>query len=64
MNSDAAVSADDPERLCVLQRHHTVLERAIEAESSRPLPDTIFISEMKRTKLRIKDQLERIAEKR
>jgi hypothetical protein len=58
MTSDAAASADgDPERVCTLQRNHTVLERAIETETHRPLPDAIFVSEMKRRKLRIKDAL-------
>jgi len=40
-----------------LQSRHAGLERDIEAELRRPLPDTEKIARMKREKLRIKDEL-------
>ncbi len=45
------------ERLESLNDKHATLERAIEAENLRPHPDDIRISELKREKLRIKDEI-------
>ncbi len=45
------------ERLDSLNDKHATLERAIEAENLRPHPDDIRISELKREKLRIKDEI-------
>ncbi len=39
---------------------HRVLEKQIETEMARPLADDIEISKLKREKLRIKDELERL----
>ncbi|MDA7947175.1 MAG: DUF465 domain-containing protein [Hyphomicrobiaceae bacterium] len=39
---------------------HRALEQKIENELARPSADSIVISELKREKLRIKDQLERL----
>ncbi len=45
------------ERLDILNDKHATLERAIEEESLRPHPDDIRLSELKREKLRIKDEI-------
>ena len=39
---------------------HRALEQKIENELARPSTDSIVISELKREKLRIKDELERL----
>jgi len=44
-----------------LQDRHAELEQAIEVENNRPLPDEMLIQELKRQKLRIKDEIARIA---
>jgi hypothetical protein len=51
------------DRIEALKQKHAALERAIEEENSRPLPNDDVISDLKRQKLRIKDeifQLERL----
>ena len=51
------------DRIEALKQKHAALERAIDEENSRPLPNDDVISDLKRQKLRIKDeifQLERI----
>lgn len=40
-----------------LQLKHTGLERQIESELSRPLPDHAFVQSLKKRKLRIKEEL-------
>jgi len=45
------------ERLDILNDQHATLERAIEEENLRPYPDDIRLSELKREKLRIKDEI-------
>jgi len=40
-----------------LERKHAVLENLIGLESTRPLPDFVKITQMKKQKLRIKEQL-------
>jgi len=45
------------ERLDSLRVKHATLERAIEDEIQRPLPDELRLSKLKREKLRIKDEL-------
>jgi hypothetical protein len=40
-----------------LERKHAVLENLIELEVTRPLPDFVKITQMKRQKLRLKEQL-------
>jgi len=44
-----------------LQDKHAELEQAIASENTRPSPDELLIQELKRQKLRIKDEIERIA---
>lgn len=41
------------------ERHHR-LEEQIQSESTRPSPDDLKISAMKKEKLRIKDQLQQL----
>lgn len=43
-----------------LKAKHATLEAAIEEEIRRPMPDNNTITDLKRRKLRIKDELERI----
>jgi len=40
-----------------LERKHAVLENLIDLEVGRPLPDFVKITQMKKEKLRIKEQL-------
>jgi hypothetical protein len=40
-----------------LRNKHASLERAIDEESQRPYPDDTRLSELKREKLRIKDEM-------
>lgn len=40
-----------------LENHHKSLENKIDNELSRPAPDTIKVSALKKEKLRIKEQL-------
>ena len=40
-----------------LQLKHAGLERRIEEEMSRPMPDNAMLQELKKQKLRIKEQL-------
>lgn len=40
-----------------LERKHAVLENLIDLEAGRPLPDFVKITQMKKQKLRIKEQL-------
>lgn len=46
--------------LAGLERQHNALEREIESERSRPDTDTLKISELKRRKLHVKDEIERL----
>lgn len=43
-----------------LHLKHAGLERRIEQELSRPMPDNAMIQTLKKQKLRIKEQLEQI----
>ena len=45
------------ERFDSLRDQHASLERAIEEEHQRPHPDDFRLSELKREKLRIKDEI-------
>ena len=48
------------DRIESLKAKHADLESAIELETRRPLPDTRQINDLKRKKLRIKDELNRV----
>ncbi|MEO5374523.1 MAG: YdcH family protein [Alphaproteobacteria bacterium] len=43
-----------------LRAKHAQLEAAIETETHRPMPDTTHITDLKRQKLKIKEEIERI----
>lgn len=45
------------DRLQALREQHAALERAIEDETRRPLPNQDAIHDLKRQKLRIKDEM-------
>ena len=45
-----------------LAQRHRSLEKMIEAERSRPSRDSLKLVEMKRKKLQLKDQMERLQE--
>ena len=47
-------------RLTALSSKHTYLDHAIDLEAHRPSPDYVRITEMKREKLRIKDEIVRL----
>lgn len=48
------------DRIFSLKAKHAELEQAIEIESNRPLPDELVLHDLKRRKLRIKDEIARI----
>lgn len=48
--------SNDPRIDSLKARHHS-LEETIETEEARPLPDELHIAELKKEKLRIKDEL-------
>lgn len=43
-----------------LEAKHAVLERRISAETQRPLPDAAALAELKKQKLRIKQEMAQI----
>jgi hypothetical protein len=45
------------DRIEALREKHAALERAIDEENRRPLPNDDAISDLKRQKLRIKDEI-------
>ncbi|HIJ37354.1 MAG TPA: DUF465 domain-containing protein [Rhodospirillaceae bacterium] len=48
------------DRVESLKAKHAALEVALDDESRRPSPDYAAVAELKRKKLKIKDELERI----
>ena len=44
-------------RIEELERKHATLEEKLDSETHRPLPDQQVIAELKRKKLRLKDQI-------
>ena len=48
------------EHLESLKSKHASLEETIQSEASRPRPDDAMIHELKRQKLRIKDEIARL----
>jgi hypothetical protein len=45
------------DRIEALREQHAALERAIDEENSHPFPNQDVISDLKRQKLRIKDEI-------
>jgi hypothetical protein len=48
------------DRVKTLQDKKEDLEKILETEESRPLPDNISVHDLKRQKLAIKDEIERL----
>ncbi|HUI16092.1 MAG TPA: YdcH family protein [Alphaproteobacteria bacterium] len=48
------------ERIDSLKAKHAALDAAIEEENNRPLPDATKIHDLKRQKLKIKDEMAQI----
>jgi len=49
------------ERVATLKSRHSALEQQIKSEQSRPNPDAVTLHELKREKLKIKDQINQLA---
>jgi hypothetical protein len=58
-NGGFAMTVED--RIESLKSKHARLEHEIDEETHRPLPDTMVIAALKREKLRIKDEITKIA---
>ena len=48
------------EHVDALRAKHATLKQAVEEENQRPHPDDLRIAELKREKLRIKDEIARL----
>ena len=48
------------EHVDALRAKHATLKHAVEQENQRPHPDDLHIAELKREKLRIKDEIARL----
>jgi len=59
MPEDSALMMQQP-RLRSLQERHATLERQIAAEGARPLPDSGTLGRLKRAKLRLKEEMQRL----
>lgn len=55
VNSEDAFGVDDY-RACLAARHAN-LERAIQEEWGRPVPDQLSLTELKRRRLKVKDEI-------
>ena len=53
---------NSPDLVSALKAKHAALEEAIEEYVHRPCPDSTVLAEMKRKKLRIKDEIARLVE--
>lgn len=49
------------DRIEVLKEKHASLETALAEENNRPMPDSSVVSHIKREKLAIKDEIERLS---
>ena len=47
----------EPARIYTLKNQHTQLETKIQSENSRPYPDELLVTKLKREKLKVKDEL-------
>lgn len=47
-------------RITSLEERHAALERRIYDEDRRPMPDAIELTRLKREKLRLKEEMERL----
>tara|TARA_Y100001934_G_scaffold34335_1_gene38940 strand:- start:808 stop:1014 length:207 start_codon:yes stop_codon:yes gene_type:complete len=62
MDSAEAVQSkiSTTDRIEVLKQKHASLETALEDENNRPMPDSSVVVNLKREKLAIKDELQRL----
>ena len=62
MDSAEAVQSkiSTTDRIEVLKQKHASLETALEDENNRPMPDYSIVVNLKREKLAIKDELQRL----
>ncbi len=62
MDSAEAVQSENSttDRIEVLKQKHASLETALEDENNRPMPDSSVVVNLKREKLAIKDELQRL----
>ena len=51
---------EEQQHIQALKAKHAALEAAIDAESSRPMPDSAELAKLKRQKLKIKEEIEHI----
>lgn len=49
------------ERITALRNKHASLEEALRIESARPMPDFFVISELKKKKLALKEEINRLS---
>jgi hypothetical protein len=66
MRGDLSEEADEPairRRLAELQLDHNDLEVAIQAIGQSPMPDMLVIGRLKRKKLALKDDIQRIKDR-
>lgn len=52
---------DSEARMSALAVKHAELEHEIEQESHRPMPDSLHLTELKRQKLRVKEEMAQIS---
>lgn len=52
----------DDDRAAFLEAQHAELDDALSAENARPMPDAVIVADLKKRKLRIKDELARLRE--
>eukprot|EP01002_Notosolenus_urceolatus_P005172 NODE_23747_length_235_cov_1.553763_g22577_i0.p2 GENE.NODE_23747_length_235_cov_1.553763_g22577_i0~~NODE_23747_length_235_cov_1.553763_g22577_i0.p2 ORF type:complete len:55 (+),score=3.84 NODE_23747_length_235_cov_1.553763_g22577_i0:51-215(+) len=48
------------QRIESLKQRHETLERNLDQERTRPMPDSVAVAEIKRKKLAIKDEMENL----
>lgn len=62
MDSAEAVQTETttPDRIEVLKQKHASLETALDNENSRPMPDSSVVAHLKREKLAIKDEMQKL----
>lgn len=48
------------EHVDALKTKHAALDAALSQENRRPIPDAVAVAELKRQKLKIKDELQRL----
>ncbi|MBM3598729.1 MAG: DUF465 domain-containing protein [Alphaproteobacteria bacterium] len=48
------------DRIAALKARHATLEAELQMENSRPHPDDAHVAELKRQKLRIKDEISKL----